>query len=143
MSQIRDVNLHDADENPIGSTGTALHVVDPDLGYPIVNSYMHRHTAVATDLTVATTGSGSEYILTVLSTTGFAVGDYLHIEDGGIETTHPKITALTATTFTLDRRIDLAHPIGTTVEQSILDMSSTAGTMAAPVEYWVGPVAGS
>jgi hypothetical protein len=141
------VSIRDGAGNPLSSTydpsngSYTLNATDPDIGKPIVNQYIHFHTATTTTLTVATVAA-TDYILNVVSTAGFIVGDFLHIEDGAAETTHPQITALTATTLTLDRRIDLVHPIGTTIIKAVLDLSTAAGTMASPVEYYTGPQAG-
>lgn len=126
----------------ISSLDGALDVHDKHVHTVVLNKEIHLHTVTSTTLTVATSGSGSEYTITVASTVGFAVNDFLHIENGYAEYTHPKITGIAGNVFTLDRRIDLAHPIGSTVTKAILDMSTTAGTIAAPVEYWVEPPAG-
>lgn len=126
----------------INSLDNALDVHDKHVHSFIVNEDVHQHTATSTTLTVATAGTGVEYQITVVSAVGFTVGDALHIQNGAKEYTHPRITVIAGNVFTLDRRIDLAHPIGTTVTKSILDMSTTAGTLATPVEYWAGPPAG-
>lgn len=141
------VALLDGNGAPLSSTRDVTtnkyvhNVTSIDIGKPIVNRSLHRHTGVTALTTVATTALGTDYILTVDSTTGFSIGDYVHIENGEAENTHPKINGLTATTITLDRRIDLAHPIGTSVIQAILDVSSVAGTMASPAEYYIQPPA--
>ena len=155
MSEIRKVYIHDGVGNPISSyldpiSGEyILNIHNSDVHTGIVNSAMHRHTAVSTTLTVATVGDGTEYQISVADATGFANNDYLHIADGSMEITHPMIIssvpalpAAGAAVFTLDRRLDNAHAIGTTVTQAVLDISSTAGTLATPVEYWVGPPSG-
>ena len=112
----------------------------------IINKFMHRHTGTTTTLTVATTGGGTEYQISVADATGFAVGDYLHINTTSIETTHPKIISISSPTgasvFTLDRRIDMVHNIGDTVDASVLDVSSIAGTLASPQIYTASPTAG-
>ena len=149
------VRANDGLGNPLSShydvaTGQyMLNIHDAHVHNRVINKEMHRHTGVSTTLTVATTGSGTEYQISIADATGFNNNDYLHIEDGTPESTHPKILssvpALPTTgpaVFTLDRRIDFAHPIGATVEQSDLDLRGTIGTLAAPIEYWIGPPAG-
>jgi hypothetical protein len=127
---------------PIGSLKGALDVHAADVHQEMINKALHTHTGVETTLAVATSGDGSEYQITVVSVVGFVVGDFLHIENGGQEPTHSQILVITGAVFTLDRHIDLPHPIGTPVEQSILDLTTTIGTLADPVEYFVEPVAG-
>lgn len=127
----------------INSSGNALDIHDADVHNYIVNKYLHQHTTTVTTLTADS--AVDDYQISVASGVGFAVGDYLHINTTSEETTHPRITALSGTTpdvFTLDRRLDVAHVIGDAITKSIVDMSTTAGTIAAPQEYWVGPVAG-
>lgn len=139
MSFIRNVNVHDSDGNTIGSLNSALNTHDADVHNVIVNRFAHLHTGTSTTLSVATTGDGTEYTITVASATGFNAGDYIHL-DG--ELTHPKIISIAGNVFTLDRRIDNAHSIGESVIQSVLDMSTTAGTMASPVIYYAAPSTG-
>ena len=125
----------------IGSLNNALDIHDANSHRSIVNRYAHQHTATVT--TLAADSAINAYQITVASATGFAVGNYIHINTTTEETTHPKITAIAGAVFTLDRRLDNVHLIGDSVTKSILDMSTTAGTMAAPQEYWAGPPAGS
>jgi hypothetical protein len=129
----------------ISSLGGAIDIHNADVHNEIVNQYLHLHSGVSTTLTAATLGDGTVYELEVADSTGFAVGDYLHIDTTTTETTHPKITAISAptgaATFTLDRRLDKAHSIGDSIELAVLDMA-VAGTMAAPIEYWIAPPAG-
>ena len=114
-----------------------------DIHHQIVNRLVHFHSAVAT--TVSTASAANDYILAVADTTGFAVNDYIHINTTTLENTHPKITAITPGTpgtFTLDRRLDGAHGIGDEVTKAIIDMSTTAGTLADPIEYSAWPAPG-
>lgn len=127
---------------PIDSLKNALSVHVEDVHNVLVNKSLHFHTATTTTLTVATIGDGTEYQITVASAVGFAVGDYLHIENGVQEPTHPQVLAIVGNVFDLDRRIDEVHPIGTDVTKSILDLSTTVGTLAAPISYFVEPVPG-
>jgi len=138
--------LFDGYGNPIGSLKGAVNIHDADVHNSVVNRYMHRHTTVQTTLTTAVVGDGTEYTIDVADATGFAIGNYLHINTGIEEITHPRLTssnpALPTTgpaTFTLDRRLDYAHSIGDAVVQSVIDMSSVAGSIANPVIYYAAP----
>lgn len=140
------IGLHDGYGNPIASYRGAINIHDDDVHHEIVNRYMHRHTAVSTTLTAAIVGDGTEYEISVDDATGFADLDYIHLNTSNEELTHPRIIssipALPTTgpaVFTLDRRLDKAHSIGDEVIQSIIDMSTTAGTMANPVIYYASP----
>lgn len=139
MSHLRAANLYDALGNPIGSRGGSLDVNIENEYFDLVNRSLHFHTGLVTTLAVATDGDGTEYQITVADPTGFNVGDFIHIENGEQEPTHSQIVNIAGSIFDLDRRIDLAHPIGAEVEQSILDLKATAGTLAAPIIYWTGP----
>jgi len=116
-----------------------LNVHDPHVHNKILNKELHRHTGVETTLSVATTGNGTEYIINVVSAVGFNVGDYLHIENGDVEPTQSQIISILGNALTLDRKIDLAHPIGTNVDSSILNIASLSGSLVSPVIYWVQP----
>ena len=120
----------------------ALNIHDADVHNIIIDRYLHEHTATQTTLTVATVGDGTEYTITVASATGFVIGDYIHINTTSFETTHPVITGIAGNVFTLDRRLDVAHSIGDTITKAVIDMSSQAGTMAAPIIYEAWPEPG-
>ena len=118
----------------------ALDIHDADVHTTAVNKYIHQHTATTT--TVSTTSVANDYQLIVADTTGFVVGDTLHINTGTVEPTHPTIIAVAAGTpgtFTLDRRLDRAHSIGDVVTKVIINLASQAGTLASPQEYFAGP----
>lgn len=140
MSLVRNINVHDALGNPIGSVGGALNVHDADVHREIINRRFHRHTTPSTTLTVAAVG-GTDYQITVASSTGFAVNDYVHIQNGSVELVHPQITAIAGNVLTLDRRVDNDHPIGTTVQKAIQNMIEV-GTIAAPISYQIAPLSG-
>lgn len=143
------VAIHDGNGNPISSHYDALtdrYVInthDADVHTRIFNRLVHQHTGTETTLSVAS--AVNDYQIQVTDTTGFIVGNALHINTGSVENTHPIITAITPGTpgvFTLDRRLDVAHDAGDTVEVSIIDLSSLAGTLASPQIYWAGPEPG-
>lgn len=100
--------------------------------------YAHRHTGVLSTLAVATV-VGTDYQITVVDGSVFTVLDNIQISDGAQEPSFPRITAIATNLLTLDRRIDGAHAIGTTVEVIDYDLASTGGTMAAPLEYLINP----
>lgn len=136
------IALFDGTGNPISSFRGAIDIHDADVHNVIINQYIHQHTVIATTLAVAS--APDDYEITVVSSVGFAIGDYLHINTTSQETTHPKITNIVGNVLTLDRRLDKAHLIGDEVRKAIVDMALTGqvGTMAAPQEYWAGPPAG-
>ncbi len=134
--------LRGANGELIGSLGGAINVHDADVHNILINKYIHQHTATITTLAVATVGGGSEYMIDVASTAGFAVGDFIDINTTTIETTHPKILGIAGTIFTLDRRIDRAHAIGDIVTKVIIDISSQIGSLASPQVYYIGPPPG-
>lgn len=127
---------------PYNTFKGAADVHDADVHNIMVNKVLHFHTATTTTLAVETTGDGTEYQITIDDPTGFAIGNALHIENGAQEPTHSKITAIAGSVFDLDRRIDLAHPIGAEVTKSVNDVNSIVGTLATPIIYWAGPVPG-
>lgn len=138
---------YDGYGNPIGSLDGAINIHDADVHNRVVNTYIHQHTATTTTLTADV--AANSYILPVADLTGFNYGDALHINTTTVEPTHPIVvtggTALPTTgagTLYIDRRTDFAHLSGDIVTRSILDLSTTAGTLATPQEFWAGPEAG-
>lgn len=129
----------------INSLGGAINIHDADVHTDVINQYVHQHTATTTTISTAT--AAGDYQVSIADTTGFAVNDYIHINTSSIETTHPRITAVTPGTpgtITLDRRLDKAHSVGDEIVKAIIDMALTgqAGTMASPQIYFAGPPAG-
>jgi len=141
-----EVKLLDGYGKPLGSLNGALNIHDADVHNTIINKFVHQHTNTVTTLATAVVGDGTEYMIDVADATGFAVNDYIHINTTTVETTHPKILAISAptgpSTFTLDRRLDHAHLVGDTVTKSIINMAPLVGTLAAPQEYVTGPEVG-
>ena len=130
------------DGEAINSFRGAMDMHDADVHNVMVNKILHQHTGTITTLAVATTGDGTEYQIEVVDIVGFATNNYIHIEDGGQEPTHPKIIDITGNIFTLDRKIDLPHTIGATITKSILDLKTTAGSISSPVIFYTAPLAG-
>ena len=118
----------------LGSGVTNVH--NADVHNFVINDYIHRHTAVNTVLTAqANPGDTS---LTVNDITGFVQSDLIHfgILNSTSEPIHPTISIPPAASIiTLDRPIDNVHPIGTLITEAIADMSTLAGTLAAPISY--------
>jgi len=140
------VVLNDGFGNPINAffnaaTGKfALDIHDADVHNVGVNKYLHQHSGVSTTLSVDS--AVNDYQINVADTTGFIVGNALHINTTVTEPTHPIITAITPGApgvFTLDRRLDIAHLIDDEIELSVIDLASQVGTLAAPQIYWAGP----
>ncbi len=151
MTELRKLLMHDGVGNPISSyydseTGLwVLNIHNADVHNRAINKYIHQHTATTT--TISTASAVNDYQINVADTTGFTVGDALHINTSSVETTHPVITAITPGTpglLVLDRRLDKAHVIGDVVTKSIIDLATAGlvGSLAAPQEYWAGPDAG-
>jgi hypothetical protein len=118
----------------------ALNIHDADVHNSIVNQYIHQHTVTTTTLAVAS--APNDYQITVVSAVGFAINDYIHVNTTTIETTHPKILNIVGNVFTLDRRLDKAHFIGDEVIKVYIDISTTAGTLVTPQEFFAGPPPG-
>jgi hypothetical protein len=133
------ISLFDGFNNPIKSFDGCVNIHEAHPHSYIVNAEMHRHTATQTTLAVATSGSGLEYQITLTSAAGFTAGGKVHVGNGIREISHATIISVLGNVLTLDRRIDMAHAVGTPVTLSALDMSSIAGTLSTPVVYWSAP----
>jgi hypothetical protein len=138
------IALFDGVGNPIGSLSGAIDIHNADAHTNVVNRYIHQHLATTTTLAVAVSGIGTVYTVTVVDSTGFAPGDYVHIGNGVTETTHPRIISIAGNVITLDRRLDLDHAIGTEFTKVLIDLSATtaAGTIASPHEFYASPKPG-
>lgn len=136
MSLVRNVNLHDGLGNPIGSLSGALNIHNADVHRYIINSHFEQHTATTTTFAVAATAGDTSITLT--SAAGFAIGDYVHLENGSFEPVHPKITNLVGTVATLDRPIDYSYAIGDNIIKTLINMN-VAGTLASPQSFKLQP----
>jgi len=114
----------------------AINIHDACVHHIPVNEYFHRHTGIGTTLAVST--SSGDTSITVSDTTGFTVDNFIQIENGIIETTHPQITAINGNVFTLDRPLDYGFDIGDAVEVVTTNMA-VAGTLANPVSFELRP----
>jgi hypothetical protein len=138
------VGISDGDGNPLSSYYNAatdtyvLNTHDADVHNIPINQFFHDHPAIDTNLTVATSDTGGDYVITVTSTVGFIVGDYIQIGAENHTSIFYQIVSLTATTMTLDAYVDNAFPIGTAVQKVIIEMN-VIGTLASPAEYIIAP----
>lgn len=131
-----EVRLTDGYGNPINSYNGAINIHDPHGHTVIINERFHQHTATTTTLAADATSGSTQITLT--SATGFAVGDYLHIQDGVVETIHPQITTLVGTLATLDHPLDYSFLIGDTVTKTLQSMD-VLGTLSSPQSFKVHP----
>jgi len=131
------VALTDSIGNTLNSFNGALNIHDADVHHSIVNDFFHQHTATTTTF-AANAPAGSTQI-TLTSATGFTVGDFLHIQDGVIETVHPRITVLAGTLATLDRPLDNPYVIGDTITKTLRSMD-VLGTILAPQSFKAHPL---
>lgn len=114
------INVNDGYGNPINSFSGALNIHDPHSHHVVINQFIHQHTGINT--TLSTNATAGDYSITVASATGFNALDYIHIENGVVESTHTQILSIVGNVFTLDRPIDNSFAIGASVKQSILNM---------------------
>lgn len=128
--------MYDGYGNPIKSLDGAVNIHDADIHTRIVNDRFRQHTTPSTTLAVDAAAQATS--ITVTSAVGFAVGDFLHIQNGTIETTHPQITAIVGAVFTLDRPLDNPYSIGDTVQKTLQTMN-VVGTLASPQSFKVQP----
>lgn len=123
------------------STGGASDVNNESVHNAPVNEYFHRHTGIASALSVATAGNGDEYAITVANGSLFTVGQDIQINDGYHELTFPVIKSIATNILALDRRIDFPHVVGTAVEVVSKEMN-VVGSMANPIKFTLAPGAG-
>lgn len=139
MSLLRGVKLLGTNNEEIGSYRGAINVHDADVHREIVDRYFHQHTTPSTTLSVASLAGATS--ITVTSSAGFAVNDFLHINTTAEELVHPRITAIAGNVLTLNKPLDYAHAIGSTVDKAILNMN-VIGSLASPRSFKVFPEAG-
>ena len=131
-----EVRLTDGYGNPIGSFRGAIDIHNADVHREIVNRVFHLHTGVITTFAADAPAGSTE--IELASATGFAVNDYLHIENGVVEQVHPRINSLVGTTATLDRPLDNGFVIGDSIDQALVSMN-VLGSLASPVSFKVVP----
>ena len=135
LSNLLKVTLHDGYGNPINSFSGALNIHDPHSHHVVINQFIHQHTGINT--TLSANATAGDYSITVASATGFNALDYIHIENGVVESTHPQILSIVGNVFTLDRPIDNSFAIGANVKQSILSM--TVNGSVTPQSFQIMP----
>jgi len=138
MSHLRKTSLIGTNNEDIESFRGALNTHDSDVHHSFVNNYFHQHTTATTFAVNAPAGSTQ---ITLTSAVGFAVGDFLHIQDGGYEIVHPRINVLVGNVATLDRPLDNAYVIGDGIQKAILNMAAV-GSLAAPQSFKLIPNTG-
>jgi len=121
---------------PIQSFRGAINIHDACVHHIPINEYFHRHTGIETTLSVAS--SIGDTSIAVASVTGFNEGDFVQIENGVTETTHPQITDITGNVLTLDRPLDYAFSIGDNVGVVTTNMAVT-GTLENPIAFELRP----
>lgn len=147
MTQLRNINLHDGIGNPIGSLDGALNIHEADVHTVVINEQLYQATATTTTISVQTVVNDTS--LNVANTAGFAIGDNIRIDTTAVESTLPRITAITAGApgvLTLDRQLDNVHLVGDAVTKVYTDIAlatpAIAGTLAAPQIFETGPGVG-
>lgn len=104
----------------------------------IVTEQFHKHTGV--NSTIAANSNIGDIQIQVVSDLSFNVGDNIQINGSNLEPSFPVITGKPGgNILQLDRPLDHAHIIGNSVEQIQLNLKTTAGTLASPVEYFCKP----
>lgn len=103
-----------------------------------VNELFHLHTGVTSTIAAAVTAG--DISVQVASDVAFTVGDVVQLNNGQIETTFPTITAkLGGNILQFDRPLDFNYAINDIIEIVHTDLSTTAGTLAAPIIHRIQP----
>lgn len=134
------VALTDGAGNAVGSLNGAINVHMAGVHNSIINDSFHQHTGVSTTLTVA--AAINDTSVTVASVVGFAIGDYIQIGGHTGDITYTRIINIVGLVIYLNRPLGHTRAIGVAVDQIVLNIASTAGTMAAPQSYTVIPSTG-
>jgi len=137
-------NLKDGAGNPIDSHiqadgGYALNIHNADVHNTLINRHFIDFDSATENPSVAITAGDT--LITVVSTTGFTVGDPIVIKDAGgdIREHHLEITAIVVdTSITVDRPIDQDYTTSAALELVITNMN-VSGSLASPLIYEVAP----
>lgn len=138
MSDLRGVKLLGTNNEQIGSLGGAINVHLAGVHNSAINDNFHRHTAVQTTLSVASIIGATS--ITVVSATGFAIGDYIQL--GGHITadfTYTRIIGIVGNVISINRPLGNPRAIGSVVQQIVLNLASISGSMASPQSYTLVP----
>ena len=139
MSLVRNINLHDATGQPIGSVGGALNVHDADVHNIPVNEYFSRFLGISDPLAIAAAVGDTQ--VTVTDGTKFAVGDWIGNVTTPTESIYKQITVIVGNLITLDGPLDNAYPVGKIINTFSIDMN-VVGTLAIPISYKFIPATG-
>lgn len=107
---------------------------------PVLSRYLATLTGTATTLTADTVKNSNS--IEVASVVGIPNGSALKIGELFAEPTFPIVVSQLGNVLTLDRRIDFDHLNGDAVVVVEEDMATTAGSLAAPLEYFIAPEPG-
>lgn len=106
-----------------------------------LNRRLMRFTGTTITPTVAS--SAGDVSMTFAATTGIAVGDEVFIYDTSTVLEEPDVSVVTVdsgTVLTFDGPLDNAYTTSATVELVSSNLSSVAGTLAAPITYKASPL---
>ena len=87
----------------------------------MINSTIHFETTTAT--TFATNVTAQSRSFTVVSATGFSIGDHIQIEDGIVETNFPTITNVVGNVITINRPIDRSYTTSDGIRKILVNMA--------------------
>lgn len=125
---------------PKNAAGTAVLVEQIDDGSAYVSRVFAKEPTVTTTLAIAS--APLDRVINVASATGITAGVTLQIDGGTTEKMFFKVISVATLAVTLDRQIDIAHPIGTSVEVEVINMAVT-GSAGTPVVFRVAPPSGA
>lgn len=134
--------LLDGSGNVIGSStvgsNTSLNVNIEDVDTELVNVFMHQLTG--TTFTLSGAIAVGDTVINLTSVSGLSVGDHLVItENSQLQYTLPQVTAINTLAVTLDGPMDLAYTTSATIELTIENMATAAGSLASPVSFVAKP----
>lgn len=137
MSVFKKIILKGNNGEAVNAEGGALNTHSVDIhGFP-VNVQFHEHDGVNSTLSAPT--SVGDTTIAVVSGTGFSAGQVIAIKDSGNNTRFSVITNVVSNTITLDSSVDIVLASGSTVEVVLVDLQSTAGSLASPKIYILEP----
>jgi len=117
--------------------GLPVHIVE---GYDIVvNELFHKHTGVESN--IAADVLAGDTSIEVVDASIFTLEDAVQVTNGNTDPTFPIVKGIDipTNTLTLDRPLDYGYPIGNKVEVVHSDLTTTAGTLLAPISHRVIP----
>jgi len=140
-SRIEAVSELTEEVESINSFRGALNVNPAWVHRKIVNETFHRETGVNSDLAVA--ASAGDTSMTLVSSTGFVIGNEIKICEGSIqEIGLITVTNIVGNVLTLDRPLANDYTIGLNICQVTSSMN-VVGSLASPIEFEIRPPAGT